>query len=131
MSSYYQTLYIICLCNFLSGSLVDRLPHYMFMTALPQLISRICHSNNEVFVQLCKIIATMVSSYPQQAMWHMIAVSKVRGFRMRISVLNYSPLIIVFLAIPVVAMHIAEILSYVHLMYSGGFNLIFSWSMKL
>ncbi|XP_047501891.1 serine/threonine-protein kinase ATR-like [Penaeus chinensis] len=66
------------------GSLVDRLPHYMFMTALPQLISRICHSNNEVFVQLCKIIATMLSSYPQQAMWHMIAVSK-SSYPMRVS----------------------------------------------
>ncbi|KAK7086762.1 hypothetical protein SK128_001248 [Halocaridina rubra] len=57
-------------------TLVDRLPHYIFLTALPQLISRICHSNEEVFIQLCKIIASVLCSYPQQAMWHMIAVSK-------------------------------------------------------
>nr|XP_045585132.1 serine/threonine-protein kinase atr-like isoform X1 [Procambarus clarkii] len=65
------------------GSLVDRLPHYMLMTALPQLISRICHSNNGVFIQLCKIIATMLSSFPQQSMWHMIAVSK-SSYNMRV-----------------------------------------------
>ncbi|KAG7176083.1 serine/threonine-protein kinase atr-like [Homarus americanus] len=65
------------------GNLVDHLPHYMFMTALPQLISRICHSNNSVFIQLCKIIATMLSSFPQQAMWHMIAVSK-SSYHMRV-----------------------------------------------
>nr|XP_053640480.1 serine/threonine-protein kinase ATR-like [Cherax quadricarinatus] len=65
------------------GSLVDRLPHYMFVTALPQLISRICHSNSDVFVQLCKIIATTLSSFPQQSMWHMIAVSK-SSYQMRV-----------------------------------------------
>ncbi|XP_066955721.1 serine/threonine-protein kinase ATR [Macrobrachium rosenbergii] len=65
------------------GALVDRLPHYLFLTALPQLISRICHSNAEVFVQLCKIIACVLSSYPQQAMWHMIAVSK-SSYQMRV-----------------------------------------------
>ncbi|XP_068202044.1 serine/threonine-protein kinase ATR [Palaemon carinicauda] len=58
------------------AGMVDRLPSYLFLTALPQLISRICHSNAEVFVQLCKIIASVLSAYPQQAMWHMIAVSK-------------------------------------------------------
>ena len=75
----YVYCYLIVL--FSSGGLVDRLPHYVFLTALPQLISRICHSNAEVFVQLCKIIATMISSYPQQSMWHMIAVSKVSDFQ--------------------------------------------------
>lgn len=62
------------------GAMMDRLPHYMVLTALPQLISRICHSHNDVFIQLCKIIATMLSSFPQQTMWHMIAVSKVCTF---------------------------------------------------
>ncbi|XP_050687762.1 serine/threonine-protein kinase ATR-like isoform X2 [Eriocheir sinensis] len=66
------------------GSMVDRLPHYMFLTALPQLISRICHSHNDVFKQLCKIIATMLSTFPQQAMWHMVAVSK-SSYHMRVA----------------------------------------------
>ncbi|XP_076061506.1 serine/threonine-protein kinase atr-like isoform X2 [Oratosquilla oratoria] len=56
--------------------LLERLPHYMFLTALPQLISRVCHSHNEVFIHLRDIIATVLASFPQQAMWHMIAVSK-------------------------------------------------------
>ncbi|KAK8381931.1 hypothetical protein O3P69_015148 [Scylla paramamosain] len=66
------------------GSMVDRLPHYMLLTALPQLISRICHSHNDVFKQLCKIIATMLSTFPQQAMWHMVAVSK-SSYHMRVA----------------------------------------------
>ncbi|KAK3852062.1 hypothetical protein Pcinc_041331, partial [Petrolisthes cinctipes] len=65
------------------GAMMDRLPHYMVLTALPQLISRICHSHNDVFIQLCKIIATMLSSFPQQTMWHMIAVSK-SSYHMRV-----------------------------------------------
>lgn len=47
------------------------------MTALPQFISRICHSHPGVFKQISVIIATLMAAYPQQAMWHMIAVSKV------------------------------------------------------
>ncbi|RXG73565.1 Serine/threonine-protein kinase ATR [Armadillidium vulgare] len=56
--------------------LLDRLPLYMFLIALPQLISRICHSNKGVFEVLSKIIATMLIKYRQQSMWHLIAVSK-------------------------------------------------------
>ena len=32
--------------------LVTKLAHYQFLTAFPQLISRICHSHPEVFQQL-------------------------------------------------------------------------------
>ncbi|XP_047662216.1 serine/threonine-protein kinase ATR isoform X3 [Tachysurus fulvidraco] len=49
---------------------------YQFLTAFSQLISRICHSNDEVFAVLMDIIAKVFLAYPQQAMWMMTAVSK-------------------------------------------------------
>lgn len=55
----------------------NRLAPYQFLTAFSQLISRICHSHDEVFVVLMEIIAKVFLAYPQQAMWMMTAVSKV------------------------------------------------------
>lgn len=52
------------------------LPAYQFLTAFPQLISRICHTHPEVFGKLKEIIANLLVEYPQQAMWGMMAVSK-------------------------------------------------------
>ncbi|MCJ8745312.1 hypothetical protein PDJAM_G00128940 [Pangasius djambal] len=49
---------------------------YQFLTAFSQLISRICHSSDEVFAVLMDIIAKVFLAYPQQAMWMMTAVSK-------------------------------------------------------
>ncbi|TRY93692.1 hypothetical protein DNTS_029400 [Danionella cerebrum] len=54
----------------------SNLSPYQFLTAFSQLISRICHSNNEVFAVLMEIIAKVFLAYPQQAMWMMTAVSK-------------------------------------------------------
>lgn len=55
----------------------NHLAPYQFLTAFSQLISRICHSHDEVFVVLMEIIAKVFLAYPQQAMWMMTAVSKV------------------------------------------------------
>uniref|UniRef100_A0A4D5RS55 Serine/threonine-protein kinase ATR n=1 Tax=Ixodes scapularis TaxID=6945 RepID=A0A4D5RS55_IXOSC len=54
----------------------DQLPCYLFFTAFPQLISRICHSHEQVARQLKTIVARLLRTYPQQAVWMMIAVSK-------------------------------------------------------
>jgi serine/threonine-protein kinase ATR len=55
---------------------VKDLPAYQWLTALSQLVSRICHQNEEV-VRLVKHIVTIVlQTYPQQALWKMAAVSK-------------------------------------------------------
>lgn len=57
------------------GCLSD-LPTYQWLTVLPQLVSRICHQNEEI-VRLVKLIITSVlRQYPQQALWIMAAVSK-------------------------------------------------------
>jgi serine/threonine-protein kinase ATR len=55
----------------------NQLAPYQFLTAFSQLISRICHSYDEVFIVLMEIIAKVFLAYPQQAMWMMTAVSKV------------------------------------------------------
>ncbi|XP_049917731.1 serine/threonine-protein kinase ATR [Epinephelus moara] len=49
---------------------------YQFLTAFSQLISRVCHSSDEVFNVLMTIVAKVFLAYPQQAMWLMAAVSK-------------------------------------------------------
>lgn len=50
---------------------------YQFLTAFSQLISRVCHSSDEVFNVLMTIVAKVFLAYPQQAMWLMTAVCKV------------------------------------------------------
>lgn len=50
---------------------------YQFLTAFSQLISRVCHSGDDVFTVLVTIVAKVFLAYPQQAMWLMTAVSKV------------------------------------------------------
>uniref|UniRef100_A0A3Q1CTD3 Serine/threonine-protein kinase ATR n=1 Tax=Amphiprion ocellaris TaxID=80972 RepID=A0A3Q1CTD3_AMPOC len=54
----------------------DNLAPYQFLTAFSQLISRVCHSSDEVFTVLMTIVAKVFLAYPQQAMWLMAAVSK-------------------------------------------------------
>ncbi|KAM9708676.1 serine/threonine-protein kinase ATR isoform 1-T1 [Menidia menidia] len=49
---------------------------YQFLTAFSQLISRVCHSSDDVFTVLMNIVAKVFLAYPQQAMWLMTAVSK-------------------------------------------------------
>ncbi|KAL2062316.1 hypothetical protein VTL71DRAFT_6582 [Oculimacula yallundae] len=53
----------------------SKLPAYMFYTALPQIVARIAHSNHEVYKYLQMMIITVVSTYPQQALWSLLAVS--------------------------------------------------------
>lgn len=57
------------------GCLKD-LPAYQWLTVLPQLVSRICHQNEEIVRLVKHIIASVLKEYPQQALWIMAAVSK-------------------------------------------------------
>ncbi|XP_068737355.1 serine/threonine-protein kinase ATR-like isoform X2 [Montipora capricornis] len=68
--------------NEIVAELTKKLPPYQFLTAFSLLISRICHTNKTVFEQLEKILAKLLITYPQQAMWMMMAVSK-SSFAMR------------------------------------------------
>ncbi|KAI0215805.1 Serine/threonine-protein kinase ATR [Lamellibrachia satsuma] len=62
--------------NKLMSGFCQKLAPYQFLTAFPQLISRICHTHADVFAQLKEITARLLATFPQQAMWLMMAVSK-------------------------------------------------------
>ncbi|KAM6912554.1 serine/threonine-protein kinase ATR isoform 1-T1 [Xenentodon cancila] len=62
--------------NAVVGEHCANLAPYQFLTAFSQLISRVCHSSDEVFTVLMTIVAKVFLAYPQQAMWLMTAVSK-------------------------------------------------------
>eukprot|EP00898_Chlorokybus_atmophyticus_P004675 jgi/Chlat1/5208/Chrsp33S05180 len=51
-------------------------PAYAWLTALPQLISRILHRNAEVTRLLSVIISKVVGAFPLQALWPVVAVSR-------------------------------------------------------
>lgn len=60
--------------NIMRGCLKD-LPTYQWLTVLPQLVSRICHKNDEVVRVVKSIITSVLRQYTQQALWVMAAVS--------------------------------------------------------
>lgn len=51
-------------------------PTYQWLTVLPQLVSRICHQNEEIVRLVKYIITSVLRKYPQQALWTMAAVTK-------------------------------------------------------
>ncbi|KAI0019098.1 phosphatidyl inositol 3-kinase-like protein [Xylariomycetidae sp. FL0641] len=53
---------------------IHRLPAYIFYTALPQLVARIAHPNQQVFMLLRDIIVRVVEAHPRQALWSLFAV---------------------------------------------------------
>ena len=53
---------------------INKLPAYMFYTALPQIVARIAHPNIEVYKHLQNIILKVVLAHPQQALWTLLAV---------------------------------------------------------
>lgn len=54
---------------------IAKLPAYVWYTALPQIVARITHSNPEVYKILQNIITRVVTTYPQQALWSLLAVT--------------------------------------------------------
>ena len=49
---------------------------YLLLAALPQLISRICHSHGDIYKVLRTMLITAFSNYPQQVIWHVIPLLK-------------------------------------------------------
>lgn len=62
--------------NKMVAQLSVAVPPYQFLTALPQLVSRICHPNQSVYDTLERIILSVLLAYPQQALWQLIAAYK-------------------------------------------------------
>lgn len=55
---------------------LENLPPYIFLTCFSQLVSRICHPQKEVHVQIKSIIVKLLLHYPQHSLWMMISVMK-------------------------------------------------------
>ncbi|KDQ64194.1 hypothetical protein JAAARDRAFT_117891 [Jaapia argillacea MUCL 33604] len=51
-------------------------PVYKWYTAFPQIVSRVGHSNQEVYKNLTRIIMTVIQEYPKQALWLFCSVVK-------------------------------------------------------
>ena len=63
-------------CHQLTLNLVNKLAAYIWLTALPQIISRISHHNISIFNFLELIIIKIFKSYPQQTLWILAGVMK-------------------------------------------------------
>lgn len=53
---------------------MQRMPAYIFYTAMPQIVARIAHPNPEIFRYLQEIIIKVVDAYPRQALWGLFAI---------------------------------------------------------
>jgi serine/threonine-protein kinase ATR len=66
----------LTMCNKQVRKYFDRVPPYIFYQALPQMLSRISHPHPEVWKELSQVITKIASTYPSQALWSLLAVSK-------------------------------------------------------
>ena len=55
---------------------IDRLPAFTFYTAFAQIVARICHVNPQIYASLSEVIAKVVVTHPQQALWPLLAMMK-------------------------------------------------------
>ncbi|PGG96942.1 serine/threonine-protein kinase ATR [Blastomyces parvus] len=55
---------------------ISRIPAALLFTILPQVVARICHSNSTVYNILNHIVVKTGNSFPQQALWTILAVLK-------------------------------------------------------
>ncbi|EEB05355.1 ATR checkpoint kinase Rad3 [Schizosaccharomyces japonicus yFS275] len=53
-----------------------KIPQYLFLTALSQMISRICHPNQKVYRVLEHLISLVISAYPKETLWQLMAATK-------------------------------------------------------
>ncbi|EMD40504.1 hypothetical protein CERSUDRAFT_44292 [Gelatoporia subvermispora B] len=51
-------------------------PVYKWYIAFPQIVSRVGHTNNEVYDLLSQLVSMVISEYPRQALWLFVSVVK-------------------------------------------------------
>lgn len=54
----------------------EQLPPFMYFTAFSQLVSRICHPNQDVYNVLKTILVKLILAFPQQCLWMILCVLK-------------------------------------------------------
>lgn len=57
---------------------LQRMPAYIFYTAMAQIVARIAHPNMDIFQFLQQIIIKVVEAYPRQALWGLFAIMTTR-----------------------------------------------------
>lgn len=55
---------------------IDRLPPFIWYTAFPQIVARICHANKTIYGHLVDIVTKVVIGHPPQALWTLLAMVK-------------------------------------------------------
>lgn len=55
---------------------IEKLPTYQWLTVLPQLVSRILHSNSVLYDVLERVLLKVLMAYPHHAFWAMASGSK-------------------------------------------------------
>lgn len=63
-------------CNAAIKRYIDRLPAFVFYTALSQVVARICHPNQAVYGLVVDIVTKVVTNHTPQALWTLLAVVK-------------------------------------------------------
>ena len=63
-------------CNAQVKKYIDRLPAFVFYTALSQMVARICHPNQTVYSLLVDVLAKIVIQHAPQALWTILAMVK-------------------------------------------------------
>ncbi|EGO27933.1 hypothetical protein SERLADRAFT_414152 [Serpula lacrymans var. lacrymans S7.9] len=58
------------------SSAIKTIPVYKWFTAFPQIVSRVGHTNTDVYAVLSKLIALVIQEYPNQALWLFTSVVK-------------------------------------------------------
>ena len=70
----HRLSYLEHINKYLKRYATERMPAFAWYTAFPQIITRISHPNKDVWDALQTIIIRVASSYPQQALWSLLAV---------------------------------------------------------
>ncbi|RKP20433.1 hypothetical protein ROZALSC1DRAFT_28073 [Rozella allomycis CSF55] len=58
------------------SSLSNKIPPYVFLIGMSQLVSRICHKHPETYSLIKKIIVVVLKNFTQHALWHIVSVCK-------------------------------------------------------
>ena len=67
---------LLAACNAQVKKYADRLPAFVFYTALAQIVARICHPHQAVYNLLVDIVTKIVFNHPPQALWALLAMVK-------------------------------------------------------
>lgn len=57
-------------------SFISSIPSYKWYTCFPQLVSRICHTNRQVYDCLQTLLVKVLGEFPQEALWALMSITE-------------------------------------------------------